>query len=92
MLRYCRGPLRAFGLLALGLFAAGCVTTSEPVPLYQSTQREKPSGFFERLLDNFSERECNVGRFTCDYGLGAAGEPCDCVGPDNVVFSGWTVK
>jgi len=92
MLRHCAGRLRDLWLFGLILLMAGCVTTSEPVSFYQPTQREKPTGFFERLLDNFTERECNVGRFTCDYGLGAAGEPCDCVGPDNVVFSGWTVK
>lgn len=78
--------------LALVVCAGGCVTTSEPVGMSQATRREPPSGFFDRLLDNFSARECHVGRFTCEYGFGAAGEPCDCVGPNNEVFSGRTVK
>ena len=83
------------GILLLLLFAVsttGCVTTSERVPLYESKSREKPSGFFERLSDSFSERECYVGRFSCSYGFGSAGEPCECVGPDNVVYQGRTVK
>jgi len=91
MLKGWLGPFEIGLVLALSVFAGGCVTTSEPVSSYR-TQQEKPTGFFDRLMDKFSERECNVGRFTCSYGLGAAGEPCDCVGPDDVVFSGWTVK
>lgn len=91
MLNRWRSPFRVVLLLTLAV-TAGCVTTSERVVPFQATQREKPSGFFDRLVDSLSARECDVGRFTCSYGLGAAGEPCDCVGPDNVVFSGRTVK
>jgi len=79
-------------LLLIAVSAAGCVTTSEPVGRFQSTSQTKPSGFIDRMLDNLSERECDVGRFTCPYGLGSAGEPCDCVGPNNVVYQGHTVK
>ncbi len=79
-------------VLVMAIGAGGCVTTSEPVGMSSAMRREPPSGFFDRLLDNFTERECNVGRFTCSYGLGAAGVPCECVGPDNVVYSGRTVK
>jgi hypothetical protein len=79
-------------LLLFALFATGCVTTSERVPLYESKSREKPSGFLERVTDNFSERECNVGRFSCSFALGPAGEPCECVGPNNVVYQGRTIK
>jgi hypothetical protein len=79
-------------LVIFAIFLAGCVTTSERVPLYDSKSRDKPNGFFERMSDSFSERECNVGRFTCSFGLGSAGEPCECVGPNNVVYQGHTVK
>lgn len=78
--------------MALFISAAGCVTTSEPVGMSQSVRQEPPSGFFERLLDKFTERECFVGRFSCPYGVGAAGEPCECVVPNDQVFSGRTVK
>ena len=88
----CNQWSRLLLLLIIAASATGCVTTSERVAPFQSTSREKPDGFFDRLLDNFSERECNVGRFTCPYGLGSAGEPCECVGPNNVVYDGHTVK
>ena len=55
-------------VLIMAVSAPGCVTTSEKVAPSQSTSQEKPSGFFDRMMDNFSERECNVGRFTCPYG------------------------
>jgi hypothetical protein len=93
MLRY-RFPLggRFVWLFVLATTLGGCTTTSEQVPAFHSGRQERPSGFVDRLLDAFSERECNVGRFTCSYGLGSAGEPCDCVGPGNVVFKGYTIK
>ncbi len=80
------------GFLFLPYLVGGCTTTSEQVPAFHSGRQERPSGFVDRLIDSFSERECNVGRFTCPYGLGSAGEPCDCVGPGNVVFKGYTIK
>lgn len=79
-------------LLTIAVATAGCVTTSERVGPSQITSQNKPSGFFDRLLDNFSERQCNVREFTCPYGFGSAGEPCECVGPNNVVYSGQTIK
>jgi hypothetical protein len=51
-----------------------------------------PRGFFEKLADELTERECNVVRFTCPYGFGPAGEPCDCTDPRGVVVRGKTVK
>jgi hypothetical protein len=42
--------------------------------------------------DELTERECNVVRFTCPYGFGPAGEPCDCTDPRGVVLRGKTVK
>ena len=79
-------------LLIIAISAPGCVTTSEKVAPFQATSQDKPSGFFDRMMDNFSERVCNVGKFTCPYGLGSAGEPCECIGPNNVVYNGRTVK
>lgn len=88
-----RIPWSSFSLLLIiTVSATGCVTTSEPVKPFQATSQDKPSGFFDRMLDNFSERVCNVGKFTCSYGLGSAGEPCECVGPNDVVYNGRTVK
>ncbi len=86
---WCLGSRRL--VVAVALCASGCVTTSERVT-YQSARQEPPSGFFDRMMDSVSARECNVRRFTCEYGIGAAGEPCECVGPNNQVFSGRTVK
>ena len=87
---------RAISLLAIlvgSALVAACTTVTEPAgPTYLGRQPEKPSGFFNRLADSFSERECYVGRFTCPYGLGPAGEPCECVAPDGVVYNGSTVK
>jgi len=88
----CRQWCRLLLLLTIAVSATGCVTTSERVGPSQFSSQTRPSGFFERLMDNFSERQCNVRQFTCSYGVGSAGEPCECVGPDNVVYSGHTVK
>jgi len=93
MLRsWCNHWSRLLLLLTIAVSAVGCVTTSERVGPSQSASQTKPSGFFDRLMDNFSERQCNVREFTCPYGFGSAGEPCECVGPNNVVYSGQTVK
>lgn len=89
---WCSQWSRLLLVIVMAASATGCVTTSERVGPSQSTSQEKPSGFFDRMLDNLSERECNVRRFTCPYGVGSAGEPCECVGPDNVVYQGRTVK
>jgi hypothetical protein len=93
MLRYwCPRGGRLVLLFIIATSISGCTTTSEQVPAFHSGRQERPSGIVDRLIDSFSERECNVGRFTCPYGLGSAGEPCDCVGPGNVVFKGYTIK
>ena len=84
--------------LSLGLFLcvwlSGCasVEAEQPVSSPFSRAAKSPPGFFERLADSFSERECNVGRFTCPYGLGPAGEPCECDDPRGIVRKGQTVK
>jgi hypothetical protein len=82
----------AFLFFALSLGILGCTTETSEAPARIGTKSQPPSGFFNRLVDQFTERECNVIRFTCPYGLGPAGEPCDCTDPDGVVRQGSTVK
>ena len=78
-------------LLVLAVLAtSSCVTERVTEPMRK--QAEKPQGFFGRLADAFTERECNVIRFTCPYGLGPADEPCECVDPTGVVLTGTTSK
>jgi hypothetical protein len=83
-------------LSALALFALSISTcTSSPTPntgFGVGTRAEPPRGFFERLADEFTERECNVVRFTCPYGLGPAGDPCECTEPNGIVLKGRTIK
>jgi hypothetical protein len=85
-----------FCAVGLGLVALSIATcTSSPAPhstFGVGTRAEPPRGFFERLADEFTERECNVVRFTCPYGLGPAGEPCECTEPNGVVLKGRTIK
>jgi hypothetical protein len=86
--------LRHFSLLVIlpGVFSlllSACVS-STTTNVRGQTQR--PQGFFDRLADAITERECNVGRFTCPYGLGPADQPCECTDPDGVVRKGQTVK
>jgi hypothetical protein len=85
--------LSALGLVALSI--ATCTSSPTPTPnrtFGVGTRVEPPRGFFERLADEFTERECNVVRFTCPYGLGPAGEPCECTEPNGVVLKGRTIK
>ena len=76
-------------VVLLPLLQLACSTTTTT---NSRGQPEAPRGFFDRLADSLSERECNVGRFTCPYGLGAAGEPCDCTDPNGIVLQGRTIK
>ena len=75
-------------LLTILVFT-GCATTDTGV---SRRQPDQPRGFFQKLVDEMTERECNVSKFTCPYGLGPAGEPCDCTDPSGVVLKGRTVK
>jgi hypothetical protein len=43
-------------------------------------------------MDQITERECAVTRFSCPYGWGPAGERCECTDPSGRVWQGWTVK
>ena len=78
-----------FALVTIPFILFACSSTTTTV---SSREPKSPPGFFERLADQLTERECNVGRFICPYGWGPAGEPCECIGPKGVVFNGRTVK
>jgi hypothetical protein len=68
----------------------GCSSTATtPVPRRQTAPAP---GFFERWKDEFTGRDCNVGRFVCSYGAGPAGEPCECTDPSRVVLRGRTIR
>ena len=84
--------LQLLFLSLAALWLSTCTTTSEPVTSRSKAQSEPPRGFFDRLADNLTERECRVARFSCPYGFGPAGEPCDCTDPRGVVMNGRTVK
>jgi hypothetical protein len=81
-------------LLSCVLFS-GCASVDEERPIFSpfpGPAKKSPPGFFERLTDSFTERECNVGRFTCPYGLGRTGEPCECDDPRGFVRKGQTTR
>jgi len=75
--------------ITVALVLVACSTSSTTV---SRRSTEQPRGFFGRLLDEMTERECNVGKFICPYGLGPAGEPCTCTDPSGIVLNGRTVK
>jgi hypothetical protein len=79
-------------LAAIPFVFVACSSSNTATTSVYSREPKSPPGFFERLTDQMSARECNVGRFTCPFGLGPAGEPCECIGPGGVVFNGRTVK
>jgi hypothetical protein len=88
MVQLRRGLSRLALLSASGLVVA-CTSTSTAPSDRQSDLRR---GFLERLTDQLTERDCNVAYFTCPYGLGPAGEPCECIDPRGYVLNGRTVK
>ncbi len=77
-----------FWILPLFLCSPGCTTTTS----VSGKPGEQPQGFFDKMMNQVTERECNVGRFICPYGLGPAGEACECTDPSGVVLNGRTVK
>lgn len=85
---------RHFSLLVIlaGVFSLLLSACASSTTTNRRGQPERPQGFFDRLADAITERECNVMRFTCPYGLGPAGEPCECTDPKGVVLKGHTVK
>ena len=76
-------------LCLLVLWVSAC-SSEVSVPVSRGAQA--PRGFLDRLSDQLTERECNVVRFTCPYGFGAAGEPCECTDPRGTVLIGRTIK
>jgi hypothetical protein len=70
------------------LCLSGCTTADNT----SRTQTGQSHGFWGKMLNELTERECNVGRFICPYGLGPAGEPCECTDPSGIVVMGRTVK
>jgi hypothetical protein len=77
-------------LIFVNIFVMSCATTNTTT--VSRRQAEQPRGLFSSLVDQITERECNVGRFICPYGLGAAGEACTCTDPSGIVMNGRTVK
>jgi hypothetical protein len=77
-------------LILVNILVMSCATTSTTTA--SRRQAEEPRGFFGSLMDQMTERECNVGRFICPFGLGPAGEPCTCTDPSGIVLNGRTVK
>jgi hypothetical protein len=75
-----------FLLLSLGI--TGCSSSTRT----NRSSKEKSEGFFTRLLDRITDRECMTSKFTCPYGLGPANEPCECTEPSGRVWPGKTVK
>lgn len=85
--------LKNFAAIYLALAATSLLSAcSGASPTDAKLRSEPPRGFFERVVDNLTERECNVVRFTCPYGLGPAGEPCECTDPRGTVLLGRTIK
>ena len=74
----------------LFFLAAGCSSTSTTT--FSRGQTDQPRGFWQKMVDQITERQCNVGRFICPYGMGPAGEPCECTDPAGYLLKGRTVK
>jgi hypothetical protein len=81
--------LRLLVIFIIPLSITSCTTTSMTTV---SRRQPEERGFFGGLADQLTERECNVGKFICPYGLGPAGEPCTCTDPSGIVLNGRTVK
>jgi hypothetical protein len=80
-------------VLTIAMSLAACSENSgNSSSSHMRLRSEPPRGFFDRVADHLTDRECNVVRFTCPFGLGPAGEPCECVDPRGIVLQGRTVK
>ena len=82
--------VRFLVIFILALLITSCTTTSSTTTVARRQPEER--GFFGSLADQLTERECNVGKFICPYGLGPAGESCTCTDPSGIVVNGRTVK
>jgi hypothetical protein len=85
--RLCKNR-QLVSIIMLFLCLSACTTTTS----VSRKPGQQPQGFLEKMMNQVTERECNVGRFICPYGLGPAGEPCECTDPSGVVVNGRTVK
>jgi hypothetical protein len=82
---------RVLSLLLICIANLAC--NSSPTLTGVSRHQAKPTpGFLDQMINQVTTRECNVGNFTCPFGMGAAGEPCDCTDPSGVIRNGRTVK
>jgi len=81
--------LRLLVIFIIALLIISCTTSSTTTV---SRRQPEERGFFGSLADQLTERECNVGKFICPYGLGPAGESCTCTDPSGIVVNGRTVK
>ncbi len=76
-------------LTCVGNFACNSSSNISGISRHQS----KPTpGFLDQMMNQITTRECNVGNFTCPFGIGAAGEPCDCSDPSGLIRTGRTVE
>jgi len=82
--------LRFLVIFIIALSITSCTTTTSTTTVARQQPEER--GFFRGLADQLTERECNVGKFICPYGLGPAGEPCTCTDPSGILLNGRTVK
>jgi hypothetical protein len=82
--------LRFLVIFLIALSITSCTTRTSTTTVARQQPEER--GFFGGLADQLTERECNVGKFICPYGLGPAGEPCTCTDPSGIVLNGRTVK
>jgi hypothetical protein len=82
---------RLWLLIVVNSLVMSCATATNTTTVSRR-QVEEPHGFFGSLVDQMTERECNVGRFICPFGLGPAGESCTCTDPSGIVLNGRTVK
>ena len=88
--RAISSKLHLWFLISINILVMSCATTSTTTQ--SRRQAQEPRGFFGSLMDQMTERECNVGRFICPFGLGPAGETCTCTDPSGVVLTGRTIK
>jgi hypothetical protein len=79
-----------FVVILIGLYVSACGSTAT-TPMSRR-QAEPAPGFVERMMNEVTERGCNVGKFICPYGWGPAGEPCECTDPSGIVVKGRTVR
>jgi len=80
----------SLSLVCAAWLIVACSTTTTTTSTSQ--KKEEPQGFFRRMMDQMTERECQVSRFTCPYGWGPAGERCDCTDASGRVWYGYTIK